>query len=134
MTDVPEQQGKPMTTVYTASKMRHAWMWQQLRAGGLNVISTWIDEAMDKESPSLPDLWERCVREASEADCTLVYADHSEAPEVMKGALVEVGAALASGKTAYAVGVSESDGSWVNHPLVVQCRDLDHALRLISSR
>ena len=59
------------------------------------------------------------MREASEADCLLVYC---EPGDQLKGGLVEVGAALSAGKPVYAVG--PMDGSWVHHPLVTPCATL----------
>ncbi len=109
--------------VYTASKTRHAPLWQALRASGVEVNATWIDEAGAGESPCLVDLWIRCIREATEADALLLYV---EPGDVLKGAFVEVGAALACGVPVYVVGSPE--GSWVNHPLVVRCDSVAEAL------
>lgn len=115
-------EGEQKRRIYTASKTRHAPLWKERRECGFNVISTWIDEAGAGESASMVDLWIRCVREASEADALIVYAEDGD---VLKGGLVEVGAALASGKPVYAVGPVQ--GSWVEHPLVLRCSTLDGA-------
>lgn len=103
-----------MKGVYTASKTVHAPLWKQWRDEGVPVISTWIDEAGPGESTSLEDLWVRCVAEASRARLLVVYR---ESGEVLKGAFVEVGAALASGVPVLAVG--DFDGmSFIQHPFV----------------
>lgn len=110
-------------TIYTASKVKHAHLWRSLRASGVPVNSTWIDEAGEGQSASLSDLWVRCVREASTASAVLVYI---EPGDWLKGALVEVGAALACGVPVLVVG--DPDGSWINHPLCHRCASVDAAL------
>ena len=112
--------------IYFASKVKHALKWRELRAAGVPVNSTWIDEARDKESPSQPDLWTRCVNEAASAKAVILYV---EPGEVLKGALVEVGAALSQRVRVYVVG--EPDGSWVNHPLVRRCSSVEEAVSLV---
>lgn len=89
--------------VYTASKTRHAAFWRALRSGDrVAVNSTWIDEAGEGETACFNDLWARCIREASTADALLIYC----APgDVLKGAWIELGAALANDVAIYAVGI-----------------------------
>jgi hypothetical protein len=106
-------------TIYTASKTQHAEKWKALRASGVNVISTWIDEAGPGESSCMIDLWKRCVTEASGADALIVYAEQGD---ILKGGYVEVGCALANGVPVFVVGPVQ--GSWVNHPMVTACADL----------
>jgi hypothetical protein len=98
--------------IYVASKSCHAPVWQSYRSTGFSILSTWIDEAGPGES-DLPDLWCRCIAEAS--DCSVLVALHRP-DEEWKGALVEIGAALAHGRPVFLVG--DPPGSWVNHPLV----------------
>lgn len=115
--------------VYVASKTKHAADWQRYRLVGksfnVDIISTWIDEAGVGETKSLEDLWLRCIGEASMCDILLCFAQEEE---VLKGALVEVGAALSSGKLVYYVG-PKSIGSWLHHPLVLQFPSLEEAFR-----
>ena len=118
--------------IYVASKVRHAARWRALRSIGVRINSTWIDEARAGESPSLPDLWRRRIVEAATARAVLVYA---EPGEVLKGALVEVGASLAAGNRVYAVGVTKAEhGSWVEHPSVTVCGSIEEALKLINPK
>lgn len=113
--------------IYTASKTIHAEKWRNLRASGVNVISTWIDEAGPGESASLMDLWIRCVKESSEADLLIAY----RAPgEILKGALVEIGCALASGKRVWFAGDSEGY-SFTNHHLVTKFKTLVDMLKAL---
>lgn len=88
--------------IYTASKTKHAHLWKDLRAAGAPIISTWIDEAGEGESADLHDLWDRCITESRCCKALIVYR---EPADVLKGAWVEIGAALAAGKPVYAVGL-----------------------------
>ena len=112
--------------VYIASKARHAPQWLALRASGLPVISTWIDEAGEGESASLADLWSRCVAESASAAALLFY---HEPGDEQRDALIEIGAALASGVPVFVVG--DPPGSWVHHALVTRCVSLDEAVEAV---
>jgi hypothetical protein len=97
---VPHRRG-----IYIASKTKHADRWRFLRDKvGDPIISTWIDEAGAGESNDLADLWRRCILEASTAEVLILYR---EPEDVLKGGWVELGAALASGVTVFAVGIEE---------------------------
>lgn len=94
-----------MTGIYIASKTAHADRWRFLRDEvGQPIISTWIDEAGVGQSSDLNDLWRRCILESSTATVLIIYC---EPGETLKGAWVELGAALASGVTVFAVGIEE---------------------------
>ncbi|MBY5553695.1 hypothetical protein J0664_06215 [Rhizobium leguminosarum] len=94
-----------MSGIYIASKTKHADRWRFLRDQvGEPIISTWIDEAGVGESRDLADLWRRCILEASTAQVLILYR---EPEDVLKGGWVELGAALASGVTVYAIGIEE---------------------------
>lgn len=112
-----------MTKIYIASKTVHAAKWRELRNDDVQIISTWIDEAGPGETKSFSDLWFRCVKEASEADATIIYR---EPGEILKGAFIEVGAALANDKFVYAVGCSEF--SFIHHNNVSQYETFEQAL------
>lgn len=90
--------------IYIASKTKHAEFWRRLRHLGDPIISTWIDEADEGESGDLNDLWRRCLLESSTCKVLIVYR---EPGEVLKGAWVEIGAALQVGIPVYAVGLEE---------------------------
>ena len=87
--------------IYTASKVKHYKMWLELREKGYNIISTWIDEAGPGQTSNIQDLAIRCINEAKYADILLLYCEDGE---ILKGALVEAGAALAAGKLVHYVG------------------------------
>jgi hypothetical protein len=110
--------------IYTASRTQHATRWKTLRAEGVPIISTWIDEAGTGETTSYEDLWRRCINEASAAAALILYI---EPGETMKGALVELGAALAHDVPVFIVG--DPPGSVQHHRLVTLCETLEDAVR-----
>lgn len=115
-----------MGGIYTASKTTHAQRWRMLRAVGCPVIATWIDEAGQGQTSDFADLWERCISEAAGADCVILYRQPGE---VLKGALVEAGAALASGKPVLFAGDKDGLGSFLSHRLAEECEGLTHAIQ-----
>lgn len=108
--------------LYVASKTKHAAKWRELRARGLPVVASWIDEAGEGQTKDFADLAMRCIREATTADYVLLYV---EPGETHKGSLVEVGAALAAGVPVRCVGDSRTVSKtfrhhplWSDHPSV----------------
>lgn len=111
--------------IYTASKTKHAWLWQSIRELGVNVISTWIDEAGVGETNDFMSLWLRCIAEASTCEVLLAYRASED--EILKGAFIEIGAALAMGRKVFLVGPFQE--SFVDHPAVHRFDSLHAALR-----
>jgi hypothetical protein len=87
--------------IYFASKTKHAPRWQALRDAGVTTTSTWIDEAGEGQTENYTELSERCVSEIFRSRAVLLYC---EPGEILKGALVEVGIALASDTPVFCVG------------------------------
>lgn len=114
-------------SVYTASKTKYAPMWQGLRLSGINVISTWIDEAEVGDTDDLADLWDRCIEEASTCDVLLAYRGASD--EILKGAFIEIGAALSAGAHVFLAGPFEE--SFTHHQSVRKFATLHEALSAI---
>jgi hypothetical protein len=103
-----------MARIYIASKTKHAPLWRRARAAGAPIISTWIDEAGPGESADLRDLARRCIFEARECSILIVFGQKGD---VLKGALMEVGAALAGNVPVFVVGDCEGYKSAVaSHP------------------
>lgn len=112
--------------IYVASKVKHADKWRELRQRGADIVSTWIDEAGEGESSDYADLALRCIHEATSAGCLILYC---EAGEVLKGALIEVGVALATGRRVFCVGDCDSISRvFRRHPLWKDCGSLAEAL------
>jgi len=112
--------------IYMASKAKHGPRWRQLRAAGWPILSTWIDECEVGKTVDWSDLWTRNIREASEARVLIAY---HEPGETMKGALTEIGAALANGRAVLWVGPGKEYTAW-NHPLVIPCSTVAEALEV----
>jgi hypothetical protein len=118
--------------VYIASKTKHAEMWKNLKAKlaagqSFEINSTWIDEAGPGQSPDLADLAGRCIDEACAANLVIVY--YEEGDSFMKGALVEMGAALALGRWVCLVGDPPIKGSYFSHhPKVFSASNVQLAL------
>jgi hypothetical protein len=103
-------------------------MWQRLRAEGLNINSTWIDEAGPGQAKSARKLWQRIENEIRASCGLILYAEKPDFP--LKGALVEVGMALGMGKRVKVVldkdtldmvlssCTNRPVGSWIMHPKV----------------
>lgn len=91
---------------YVASKIKYAELWRTQRDRlGHNIISTWIDEAEEGQTNDYSELACRCITEIKKCDILLLYCKPGE---VLKGALIEAGAALALGKEIRCVGSCES--------------------------
>jgi hypothetical protein len=113
-------------TIYIASKTRHARRWKALREQGVNIISTWIDEAGAGETIDEADLAQRCIRESVDADLFILYA---EPEDVLKGGLVEFGARLGAGREVISVGQCISTASvFAEHPLWREVATIDEVL------
>lgn len=104
-------------------------MWRDIRARGGAISSTWIDEDGPGQTTSMAELWGRIAEEICSSSHLVLYVERSDLP--LKGALVEVGMALAVGLEVRIVtrGFSVTDnvgkllGSWVDHPNVVFVSD-----------
>lgn len=105
-----------------ASEPKRVEMWKSLRQRGVNIISSWIDKV--GTPVKYDELWTIVAKEIQEADKVVLYVEMEDFP--MKGALVEIGMALALGKEVVivcpGVEINQEDfrplGSWINHPLV----------------
>jgi hypothetical protein len=109
-------------------------MWRDLRDRGVKITSSWIDEAGEGETVCMTDLWQRIIYEVGESDALILYVEAGDFP--LKGALIEVGAALGMGKRVMVVapGVALERpsmrplGSWAAHGLVTLHPSIRHAL------
>lgn len=124
-----------VTRVYVASRASlpaRGEMWRQARATGTPIVSSWIDEDGPGQTPDMKALWARISVE-TQCSALVLYLEPGDLP--LKGALVEVGMALAAGARIFVVapGFSEEElragiGSWILHPHVVCCPTLEDAL------
>jgi hypothetical protein len=117
--------------IYAASKSKHASLWRGYRER-FPISSSWIDEAEPGQTHDKAEFWSRCIREVLECYVLILYL---EVGELQKGALVEVGAALATGVYVFVVG--PLDHTWIEHPLVARADSLEQAferaMKIVSS-
>lgn len=103
--------------IYIASKTKHAPKWRKIREHGVRINSTWIDEAEPGQSLDLAKLAVNCIHEIQNADTVVLYC---ESEEVLKGSLIEFGAALAFGKKVVIIGSAVNLESAFSYHLLVQ--------------
>lgn len=130
--------------VYIASRAslpERSANWRMLRdIGGWHIISSWIDEAGEGRTADFSELWLRIENEIRNAERLILYVEADDFP--LKGALIEVGMALALGVPVYVVapGVILEErscrplGSWMRHPRVTLRNSMADALDGASRR
>lgn len=122
----------PKRGIYVASKISHAPKWRAMRDAGVPINSTWIDRDDPLDPDELSDLWVHCIREVQCADAVVAYRANID--EHLKGALSEIGAALALGIPVFAVGLT---GLTIHrHPGITNLDSLDEAFnaaRIVAS-
>ena len=116
--EAPAAGMREATGVYIASKAKYGHEWLAMRDAGYPVISTWIEESGEGQTLDWPDLWTRCISEASKAAVLVLVCRDGD---TLKGAWAEVGAALANGRRVLAVGIEAF--SIRHHPLVTLCEN-----------
>ena len=123
--------GELKPRVYVASKVMRAPMWRLLRRH-MNIVSSWIDEAGEGQTADYSELAARCLSEIKSAAAFVLYC---EPPDLLKGALLEAGAALAFGVPVYCVGDCPSISRvFRRHPLWTTCLCLHEATEAINAR
>ena len=115
--------------IYLASKAVHGARWREMRASGLPIVSSWIDESEVGATGDWGDLWDRCIREASRSRAILLYVEDDEN---LKGALVEAGAGLACGVPVHVVCPPSFTHTFLRHPLVRRHAGIGEALLMIA--
>jgi hypothetical protein len=134
----PPGRGRGVYVASRASLPERAAMWRRLRSEGWPIVSTWIDEAGPGETEDMGGLWVRVAREVTGSAGLILYVEPGDFP--LKGALVEVGMALAIGRPVVVVAPSvEVDprsgrpiGSWVRHPRVCRVGSVIDAFRQLA--
>jgi len=116
--------------IYIASKTKHADKWKALRASGVNIISSWIDEAGEGETVSMEILAVVCIYESQDCDAMIVYREDGD---YLKGAFIEMGVAITDPmKPVLLVGPVLPAGSVFTHlPNVFAADTIDEAVEAI---
>lgn len=121
--------------IYVASRVLRAPMWKALRDDeGIPIIASWIDEAGAGETADFGELWLRIRDEIRRSRALVFYAHPDDFP--FKGALVEVGIALAMDKPVFVVRnkvaiegrTMRPFGSWILDRRVKMFEELDDAI------
>lgn len=111
---------------YAASKVKHARAWRKLRSCGEPVSASWIDEAEEGQTADYAELALRCIEEIRRSEFVLLYCKPGE---ILKGALIEAGCALALGKEVRCVGNCDSLSRVFRcHPLWREFESIDSAI------
>lgn len=117
-----------MSGIYVASKAKYGYMWLNYRDNeNVPIISTWINEYKSGDTSDFSNLWLRCINEASSCSLLVLYAQPND---LLKGALVEVGAALAHDIPVILVGENTAWRTFHHHPLVTKEDSLDKTFNL----
>lgn len=90
--------------IYIASKTKHAELWRFLRLVGWPISCTWIDESESGQTSDFNNLWNRCITEVKQAELLIIY---KEPEDILKGAWIELGVALAEGIEVAAIGLED---------------------------
>lgn len=132
-----------MHRVYVASKLWHweKWLkWEEKYVHDVMIISRWInvmrhhkteDEVVRWTTPGYARRgWEMNYQDICTADVVIVYAEH----DVLRGALIEIGMAIAEGKPIILVGNSPSYSEWVHlHNVIAQVNDFEDIVPHLNS-
>ena len=109
-----------MIRVYTASKLHMVPFWKGLEKewdGLVYFHARWLKH-LELGIPETPEnarrFWVEDLEDVSTSDAVMIYADSPK--DQLRGALVEIGHAIANGKPIIVVGDHHSYGSWQYHP------------------
>lgn len=133
-----EQQRPSRRGTYIASRAsipERSAAWRKLRADGWAISASWIDATGENEPDDLSELWLKIQEEVCSSERLVLYVEPEDLP--LKGALVEVGMALAVGIKVFVVtpGITMHRetgrplGSWAFHPNVRLVPDMETALK-----
>jgi hypothetical protein len=124
-----------MIRVYIASKIKYAprlcdlrYEWKQ---HGIDLHARWFDQAAHEESATPEDFhifWMVDQHDVETSRALIVYA---EPGDELRGALVEVGIAIANGIPVFIAGDCSSFGTWRHHPACVKATTLENAKTMI---
>lgn len=112
--------------IYCASKSKHAPLWNEWKAKGVLITSSWLDKFDQGRLPDQTTHWNSIVSDIQHSDALLLY---SEPGEVQKGALAEFGIAFAFGKILFYVGPLEGSLTAVEHKKVQRYNTLEALFR-----
>lgn len=108
--------------IYCASKSKHAPLWLEWKARGVQVTSSWLDKFDQGRLSDQTGHWDNILADIKGSDALLFY---SEPGEIQKGAIAEFGIAFALGKKLFYVGPLEDSVTAVEHEKVIHYPTLE---------
>lgn len=118
-----------MIRVYTASKLGRAPLWKRLQGEWPKVFfhARWLRH-IEIGTPDTPEnaisFWCEDQEDVANADALVVFAGEGEH---LRGALVEVGIAIANQVPVVVIGDHPDYGTWQYHPGVARVADFNEA-------
>ena len=126
-----------MKRVYTASRWDNGVVWNKMKREKnfpLFFHARWLvhfENEAEATSERAFHYWQENIDDVLSADCVLFYAQRDD---VLGGALVEVGAALANDIPVFIVGENEAIRCWQYHPAVKYVgKDMEEAILIIKN-
>ena len=121
--------------VYTASKLSEAGRWRDLKDAWPEVdfVARWPFKHVGAvpDTPTFAKVfWDHDLQDVEKSDVVLIYGAPADK---LRGALVEVGMALAMGKEVIAVGDHPDYSTWQYHRRVHRVDDLSQARLLLAT-
>lgn len=124
--------------IYVASKFSRARIWKKLFAEwrsqtglDIEICARWVNEyaGLVPDHPQFCKIgWRHDIEDVKNSHLLMIYATTDEK---LRGALVEVGAALAFKKPVIAIGNHPDYGTWQHHELVHVVEDFTAAKELV---
>lgn len=123
-----------MLKIYTASKISDAHLWHKFCASNPNFIfhARWLKHNKMKTPDTAefaPDFWLQDEQDVKHSDAVLVLGQEGQH---LRGALVEVGIALAWGIPVIIIGDHPDYGTWQFHPGVRKVKDFEGAFAVLA--
>lgn len=111
--------------------MKHAKKFRDLRSERpeFHFTSRWpfLESQVEDSPEQAAHFWPDDYRDVEDADIVIVYAEEAD---VLRGAIAEAGAALATGRYVIVIGEHESYSTWQYHPNCVRCSGINNALNM----
>lgn len=120
-----------------ASVPERVAMWKNIRARGVLLTSSWIDDELSQDLENPGAFWEKVTVEIKASSRLILYIEPDDLP--LRGAFVEVGIALGNGipVTIVAPDVALDPktcrplGNWIKHPLVSFAATIEEAIEIV---
>jgi hypothetical protein len=124
-----------MIRVYIASKIKYAARFRKLRhewkKHNIELHARWFDQAQLEDIASPEDFHVFWLVDQHDVKTSNILIVYGEQDDHLRGALVEVGIAIAHNIPVIIVGDSPSFGTWRHHPCCIEASSLEYARIMI---